>query len=92
MSKAYSITYDLKVPGRDYSGLYKAIKASQKWWHYLDSTWLIVTSETAEEIWNRLASHIDKNDYLLIIEVKNNVQGWLPKDAWNWIREYVPNY
>lgn len=88
--KAFSINYDLKTPGRNYTALYDAIKASGKWWHYLDSTWIVVTNEDANQIWKRLASTIDKNDYLLVIEVLDNVQGWLPKDAWNWIHENVP--
>jgi len=28
---------------------------------------------------------------LLIIEVRDNVQGWLPKDAWDWIHKNVPS-
>lgn len=88
---AYSINYDLKAPNRDYAGLYKAIKQSGKWWHYLDSTWIVITQEDAGQIWNRLAQHIDKNDYMLIIEVRDNVQGWLPKDAWDWIHANVPD-
>ena len=87
---AFSINYDLKLPGRDYSGLYEAIKATGRWWHFLDSTWIVVTNETAGEIWQRLSTHVDKNDYLLIIEVTNNAQGWLPKEAWEWIHANVP--
>lgn len=34
--------------------------------------------------------HIDKNDYFLIIEVKDRFQGWLPKDPWDWIHIIVP--
>lgn len=88
--RAYSINYDLKAPGRDYAGLYEAIKSSGQWWHYLDSTWIVISNESATGIWNRLAQHIDKNDYLLIIEVRNNVHGWLPKQAWDWIQANVP--
>ena len=88
---AFSINYDLKAPSRNYDGLYEAIKASGKWWHYLDSTWIVITNENAEQIWSRLAQQIDKNDFLLIIEVRGNVQGWLPKDAWEWIQANVPN-
>ncbi|MCX8819277.1 hypothetical protein [Vibrio parahaemolyticus] len=83
--KAYSITYDLKSPNRNYSGLYDAIKATGKWWHYLESTWLVVTDETPQQIWTRLQPSVDNDDNLLIIEVKNNAQGWLPKEAWDWI-------
>jgi hypothetical protein len=89
--RAFAINYDLKAPGRDYTGLYEEIKKSGQWWHYLESTWLVATSETPTQIWNRCAKHIDKNDYLLIIEVRNYVQGWLPQDAWDWINQNVPS-
>jgi len=88
--RAFSINYDLKAPGRNYNDLYDAIKATGKWWHYLDSTWIVITNEDPTQIWNRLAGTVDKNDYLLIIEVLDNVQGWLPKDAWDWIHANVP--
>lgn len=88
--KAYSITYDLRQPGRNYSALYESIKSSALWWHYLESTWLIATNETPQQIWNRIGTHIDKNDFMLIIEIRNNCQGWLPPDAWNWIHTNVP--
>lgn len=87
---AYSINYDLKAPGRNYQGLYDEIKKSQLWWHYLESTWIIITNETPDAVWNRLSSQIDKNDFLLIIEVRDRCQGWLPKDAWDWIHTNVP--
>ena len=87
---AFSINYDLKSPGRDYAGLYEAIKQSRKWWHYLDSTWIVITHENSQQIWDRLRKHVDKNDYMLIIEVRDNVQGWLPENAWDWIHANVP--
>lgn len=85
MRKAYAINYDLKAPNRDYAGLYEAIKSYSGWWHYLESTWLIVTDENPSQIWGRLKGSIDKNDSLLIIEVRDNVSGWLPQKAWDWI-------
>ena len=91
MNRVYIVTYDLKVPGKDYSGLYNAIKASPKWWHYLESSWLIYTSELPGQIWERLSPHVDKNDRILIIEVRDRCQGWLPKDAWDWIHQHTPN-
>lgn len=91
MSKAYSITYDLKAPGRDYSGMYKAIKSTGTWWHYLESTWLVATDESPSQIGEKLRRHIDQNDRLLIIEIRNNKDGWLSKDAWDWINTHVPS-
>jgi hypothetical protein len=91
MYKAYAVSYDLRVKQKpDYKGLYEELKNSSVWWHYLESTWLIVTDETPGEVWNRLGRHIHQRDFLLIIEVRDNVHGWLPKGAWEWIRQYVP--
>ncbi len=81
----YAINYDLKRPGRDYSGLYAAIKECGVWWHHLGSTWLVDTSLTAEGIWSRLSSHVDDSDRVLIINVGKDYQGWLSTDAWEWL-------
>lgn len=90
MPKAYCVSYDLKAPNRNYDGLYSALKNTTRWWHYLESTWILMTDETVAQVWERLAPNVDQNDRLLIIEVRDNVQGWLPKDAWDWIHSYVP--
>jgi hypothetical protein len=89
--KAYCVSYDLKAPNRDYTRLYGELKKSRHWWHYLESTWLIVTDESPAELWERYAPHIDQNDRLLIIEVRDNVKGWLTKKAWDWIHSNVPS-
>jgi len=88
--KAFIISYDLKAPNRNYDGLYAEIKKSPKWWHFLESTWIVMTDEIPNQIWNRLVTHVDKNDYLIIIEARDNAQGWLPKEAWDWIHANVP--
>lgn len=90
MSKAYSINYDLKAPGGNYSGLYEVIKKFGIWWHYMESTWLISTDETAQGVWERISPHIDQNDNVLIVEVPRNYSGWLPQKAWDWINQNVP--
>ena len=90
MSKAYAINYDLKAPGRDYSGLYEAIKKLGGWWHHLESTWIVLTQKTSSQVWDALGPFVDKNDFMLIIEVRDDVNGWLPKDAWEWIHANVP--
>jgi hypothetical protein len=87
MFMIYEISYDLKRSGQDYSGLYKAIKSCGSWWHYLQSTWLVDTDRTAADIWNRLSSHIDENDSILIVNIGSDYQGWLEPKAWEWINE-----
>ena len=82
----YLISYDLIEPNRDYKGLFDELKTSNKWWHFLESTWIIKTSENADEIFERLKHNLDKNDNLLVIEAGTKSQGWLPPKAWDWIK------
>jgi hypothetical protein len=82
----YAISYDLKRPGQNYEGLYQAIRSCGATWHYLESTWLVDTSLSAQGIWDRLAPQLDKSDHVLVIGVTRNYQGWLPREAWEWIK------
>ena len=87
----YLITYDLKSPGRDYSSLYNQIKSYGEWWHYIDSTWIIKTDNSIEEVSNSIRKMMDINECLLIVEITNcKRNGWLRKSAWDWIstRDY----
>lgn len=85
----YLISYDLKAPNRNYDDLYAILKTAESWWHYLESTWLIYTSDGIEAWQMRIKSAIDNNDSFIIVDVtKEPRNGWLPKKAWEWIREY----
>lgn len=81
----YAINYDLKRPGQNYDALHESIKSFGDWWHYLGSTWLVDTTLSAQGIWSKLEPHVDKNDFFLVVGVTRDYQGWLPKDAWDWI-------
>lgn len=83
------ITYDLKQPDRNYEPLYEAIKqCGTMWWHYMESVWVIRTSLTPSECFDRLHTNIDSNDYLFVVDITNQPrQGWLPKEAWNWLKQ-----
>lgn len=87
--KVFNVSYDLRKAGQDYSGLTDELKNSPSWWHYLDSTWLIATRESADQLWERISSHVDKNDSVLIMRVTAECSGWLPEKAWEWIRQHV---
>lgn len=85
----YIISYDLNKSGQDYQKLYKAIKECSTgiWIHCLDSTWLIKSYKSTSEIQRILKNAIDDNDSLLVMEVKNNYSGWLPKDVWDYLSD-----
>lgn len=82
----YIITYSLNNKSKDYSNLYNKIKENGLWWHYIDSSWIIKSSRDANTIANELLPFIETSDNLLVIKIDpTNKQGWLPKDAWDWI-------
>lgn len=59
----YLIGYDLTDKAEDaYTELEQAIKnLGSTWWHHLDSTWIVVTGLSAEEVRNKLAPHLKSN-------------------------------
>lgn len=81
----YLITYDLNTTGKDYAGVYQAIKDSAvSWCHYWDSSWLIKSNlKSASDVFQKIEPHLDRNDRCLVIEVTNNKQGWLSKKQWD---------
>lgn len=82
----YLITYDLRMPGREYSPLYDAIKNYNDWQHPLESVWFIHTDQNANDIYSQLRGKIDTHDRLLVIRVDNDdKQGWLAKTFWLWL-------
>lgn len=93
MNKVYLITYN---PGLSFnktifhnyiSSLFKQGHISD-WWHYIDETYLVVSSLEVNQLYNLVFPRVPKR-YLLIIEVNtNNAQGWVPKGAWEWLQKY----
>ncbi|WP_127475035.1 SinR family protein [Microbacterium sulfonylureivorans] len=65
----YMVGYDLGKPGRDYDGLHEYLKSFRTYWHNLDSTWLVVTSESAEQLRNGAGRFLDNSDKLLVCQV-----------------------
>jgi hypothetical protein len=81
------VTYDLKKTGKDYTSLYNILKTAPNWWHFMDSTWILQTIESVEVWNNKIKTVIDQNDLVLIVDItKRPRQGWLTKEAWDWIR------
>lgn len=90
---AYMITYDLNSAGQKYDEVIKAIKDSSTgaWCSYWKSSYLIKSTLTPNQISDNIKPHLDNNDRLIIIEVKNNYQGWLTEKQWKYIRENIFN-
>lgn len=87
---AYIVTYDLQQPANQYKLLFDELQRSQTWWHYLNSTWIVVRYETLAELGSKLRSLIYQDDRLLIQPAKGPSDGWLPGDAWEWLQRNLP--
>ena len=82
----YLITYDLLVPGRDYTGLYTQIKSYHFWWHHMQSIWLVVTEKDISDVSREIKRQMDDKDNLFIVDITGrNRAGWLTQKAWSWI-------
>jgi hypothetical protein len=86
------ITYDLNAEGQKYDKVIQAIKdSSDAWCTYWKSSYLIKSDLTPNQIQEKIKPNLDSNDRLLIIEVKNNYQGWLSEEQWEWIKNNIFN-
>lgn len=79
------LSYDLDLTtGRH--PFFEAVKQQGQWWHYLTSTWLLSTFKTPQQVLEALRPYMLPTDRVLIIEVGQNYNGYLPKEAWDWIQ------
>ena len=88
----YMVTYDLNKEGQNYEDVIQAIKDASTgvWCSYWKSSYLIKSNLTsADKVAEIIHPHLDSNDSLLVIEVKNNKQGWLSKKQWDYINNSI---
>ncbi|MDC4817776.1 hypothetical protein QDT73_16230 [Acinetobacter baumannii] len=83
----YSVSYDLNKEGQNYENLIAEIKNFNGYCKVMKSYWFVCSNDSAESVSNRLRQHIDNNDYLLVMEISTNRQGWLNKDVWAWLKQ-----
>lgn len=86
----YIICYDLKELPIRYGPFFDELKRSDRWWHFLTSTWIVFRYEALVELAPKLRPLIFANDRLLIMPAKGPADGWLTKDAWDWINSQLP--
>lgn len=84
------ISYDLNSPGRNYEPLWEAIKALGAWWHYLDSTWIVITNQSATTARDALKPLTDANDELLVVDITGSATAWkgFSDHASTWLTEH----
>ncbi|ERK30475.1 hypothetical protein [Clostridium intestinale] len=85
----YLISYDLNSPGKNYSNLYAVIEEFHDYLHPLDSTWLVSTSLSAKQIYEKLSKTLDSNDKILITKVSDQWHGYLSQKDYDWLFSFV---
>lgn len=83
----YMISYDLNIPGQNYSKVKETIESFGVWCHYLESTYLIKTTSSIYDIEDAITKHLDGSDRLIICQINKPIRGWLSEEQWKWIKE-----
>jgi hypothetical protein len=87
----YMIGYDIHpTKGETYDELIAALKKYGTWWHHLDSTWLIVTDDSASEVRDALKGHMKSDDQLLVLQTCG-VGAWFGfnEKGSQWLKDHV---
>ncbi len=74
---------------RNSSALEKEISSFPGWYHCTDKTWLIASYEDINTVNQKLAKHLTNIDYWLVVRISPEYQGWLPKEAWDWLQNTI---
>jgi hypothetical protein len=90
---AYILVFD-RDDNLDYVAIHKQITELPfllNWFHYIRSSYILMTSEQSIHQLNEKVRGVlgpDKHILLMKVSLENgNYDGWLPQDAWDWIRE-----
>ena len=88
----YILTFDPHKT--DAPSLHKAISNNTlitSWWHYLGSTYIIKSDSSVGTITDDILKNWPNQRFFMakIDTTPGNRNGWLPKEAWEWIRNNV---
>ena len=71
--------YDLNKQAKrsEYTKLIDAIKAAfPNYWHCLDSTWIVETTASPEQVRDWLSPQLDANDELFVVDITGKPAAW----------------
>lgn len=88
---AYLISYDLRQPGRDYSGLQAAIEGLGPHIHCLESVWIVAHFGPSTVIESKLRPFLDVNDKLIVVAMSKDwtTYHFNTITEVSWLRQYV---
>ena len=83
------VTYDLKdeVDSERARLFFEMLKTKGQWMHYIDSTWFIATIDSPVEMRTAIEPFKDIVQRFLVMEASQHYSGWMPREAWEWLRK-----
>jgi hypothetical protein len=75
----YCIGYELENKGSTYATLIEEIETYETWWHCLESTWIVASAKSADQVKDHLQQYIGLNDKLVVLEIVRNA-AWVGFD------------
>ena len=91
MAKAYILTFD-RNKTYDYKALHDGLKKDHRiynWSHYLLSSYLITSDYSASELTSSIKTYFPNHRFLVLQIHPTNYSGWLPTEAWTWLKKYI---
>jgi len=94
-NKTYIVTLDKGglLDTFNYVEFHKQLTTAEgiiSWWHYLESTYLLIVPDSANSatITQFITSIAPKKHFFVAKIDLRDYNGWLPKEAWDWINEW----
>lgn len=84
----YILTYDLKKDGQNYAALYDVLK-SYSYARLSESTYLIISTKTADQVFKDFHAHVDRNDFIFILECTGLWAGQAAPNILDWMKSNV---
>lgn len=89
-NKAYIFSFDRNTT-RDYNLLHEGIKSDNNikdWSHYMLSSYILISPLSGYDLSESIRKYFPDHRFLLTQVKLNNKSGWLPQEAWDWLKKY----
>ena len=86
---AYIMMFDTD-DSLDYNEIHKGITSMQglySWFHYLRSSYILISDKDSNELTQQIIKVIPNKRFLLFMCDLNTRNGWMPREAWDWIEK-----
>ena len=85
----YSVSYDLRKPGRNYDALYAYLQKFT-WCHALESTWFVMSDLSAANIRDAIGKLVDAGDGVVVTRLAADWATWGMSAGVNaWLRAHL---